>query len=102
MDVTEARRLCLAQIEARDSILCREARLMGGRRLDLFMASYMAMRLIDDQMDDASVGRPSAAAIDRWLARVGEAADGRFVPAGPKIGRRGFLPDGLGHARQPA
>jgi len=49
--------------------------MLQAAELDLFMASYMAMRLIDDQIDNLSEGErrpdgPARAAIDRWLERI--------------------------------
>ena len=70
---------------ARDSLLCREARSFSTARQDLFLATYMAMRLIDDHVDhlvdvDRGWQSPALGAIDGWQRRVQAAVDGRIEP----------------------
>lgn len=58
--------------------------IFSGERLDLFMASYMAMRRIDDQIDELSpddrhARSPGLAHVDAWQERVDQAARGEAV-----------------------
>ncbi|MEZ5825679.1 MAG: squalene/phytoene synthase family protein [Geminicoccaceae bacterium] len=67
---------------ARDSLLCREAQGFTPARQDLFLATYMAMRVIDDHVDrspeeNRGQDNPVLAEIDRWREAVRMAADGR-------------------------
>lgn len=64
--------------------------MLRGAGLDLFMASYMAMRLIDDQIDELSEcerrpDSPALGAIDHWLDRITSCAGGVPSPGDDTI-----------------
>lgn len=70
---------------ARDSLLCREARGFPPAKQDLFLATYMAMRVIDDHVDglkdtDRGPDGPAPPLVSRWREAIRRAATGRVSP----------------------
>ncbi|MCB1969317.1 MAG: squalene/phytoene synthase family protein [Geminicoccaceae bacterium] len=65
----------------RDSLICHEARNFGQARQELFVATYMAMRMIDDHVDhqpacDRGPESPTLARIASWRENIRTAASG--------------------------
>ena len=87
----DAARERLSQLAfARDSLLCREARAFPRAKQDLFLATYMSMRLIDDHVDRSGADErgpesPVLGRIQRWRQRIAIASSGEVQPGESEI-----------------